>query len=130
MQKTPIKKNSIIKKANKYSFKLNLILSQLTNKHNGINKVVNKIKNNEIPSTPIVKLILNNKGIHENLFTNWNVLTDLSKKTHNTNDSKKVKHEIFNAINLNKFLFVEGVITKKKAPNKGNNNIYVNKFLI
>jgi len=32
------------------------MLSQLASKQIGINKVVNKIKNNEIPSTPIEKL--------------------------------------------------------------------------
>jgi hypothetical protein len=41
----------------KYSFTLVLIPAHLPSKHNGINNVVNKIKNSEIPSTPKVKLI-------------------------------------------------------------------------
>ena len=36
----------------------NLTLSQLANKQMGIKKVVNKTKNNEIPSIPIKTLIL------------------------------------------------------------------------
>ena len=39
-------------KAMKYSFSLNLIASQLASKQIGISKVVNRMKNNEIPSTP------------------------------------------------------------------------------
>ena len=54
-QNTPIKKNSMIKKAIKYSFKLCLILFQLIKKHKAISNVVNNKKNKEIPSIPKVK---------------------------------------------------------------------------
>ena len=49
-QETDKKKRNEIKN----SFKFITMLFQLVNKQSGINKVVNKIKNREIPSTPIV----------------------------------------------------------------------------
>lgn len=55
MQNVPIKRKSKKRKASKNSFKFALILFQLVNKHNGINKVVNNTKNKDIPSTPSIK---------------------------------------------------------------------------
>jgi len=46
-------------KDKKNSFKLILTLFQLIRRHKGINKVVNSMKNNEIPSTPRTKFKLN-----------------------------------------------------------------------
>ena len=55
--KTPIKRDSRTKKANIYSFKWWWIFSQLANKQRKINKVVNKTKKREIPSTPKVTTV-------------------------------------------------------------------------
>ena len=69
MEKTPSKKNSITKNAIKNSFIFFLTLVQLIKIHKKINKVVRRIKNNEIPSTPRVKFRFK-KGIHNSLVTN------------------------------------------------------------
>ena len=69
MQNVPIKRKSKNRKAIKNSFKFTLTLFQLVNKHNGINKVVNKIKNKDIPSTPIVKFKFK-LGNQKNFITN------------------------------------------------------------
>jgi len=69
MQNVPIKRKSKNRKAIKNSFKFTLTLFQLVNKHTGINKVVNKIKNKEIPSTPIVKFKFK-LGNQKNFITN------------------------------------------------------------
>lgn len=53
MQNVLIKRKFKKRKETKNSFKYSTTF-QLVNKHSGINKVVNKIKNREIPSTPIV----------------------------------------------------------------------------
>ena len=81
MEKTPIKKNSITKKAIKNSFMFVLTLLQLINMHKKINKVVKRMKKSEIPSIPKLKLKFK-KGIHSSLLTNWKELIDLLKKTH------------------------------------------------
>jgi hypothetical protein len=120
MQNTPIKKNSIIKKHNKYSFKLCCILFQLTKRHNKINNVVNIIKNKEIPSTPIVTFKFKD-GIQKILVTNWKIPKDLLNITHKIKEQIKVKHEKFKAINFNICLLVDDVNIKKNDPNKGNN---------
>jgi len=51
------KKNSIIRNEITYSLTLKVILFQLIKRHNNVNNVVSKTKNNEIPSIPNVKLI-------------------------------------------------------------------------
>ena len=51
----PIRKKFKRRKAIKNSFKLKLMLFQLINKHNGINKFVKTTKNKEIPSIPKIK---------------------------------------------------------------------------
>tara|TARA_B100000780_G_C20983853_1_gene393279 strand:+ start:206 stop:385 length:180 start_codon:yes stop_codon:yes gene_type:complete len=57
------------KKAIKYSLTFVLIPTQLPNKQRGTNKVVNKIKNKEIPSIPRIKLIFIDFN-HSNRSTN------------------------------------------------------------
>jgi hypothetical protein len=57
MEKTAINIASIAKKAIKYSLTIFWIPAHLANKQSGISKVVNKIKNKEIPSIPKTKLI-------------------------------------------------------------------------
>ena len=66
---SPIRKNSITKKAIRNSFIFSLTLVQLINMHKKINKVVKRIKNSEIPSMPKLKLKFK-KGIHNSLLTN------------------------------------------------------------
>jgi hypothetical protein len=63
----------------------------------GISKVVNNIKKMEIPSMPTTKFKFA-LGIHNNLLTNWNELTESSKKTHSNKDTTNVKQEIFKTI--------------------------------
>lgn len=53
-QNTWIKQNSKIKKQIKYSFKNKFTEFQLIKIHINIKNVVNKIKNKEIPSIPII----------------------------------------------------------------------------
>ena len=91
------------------------MLSQLASKQIGINKVVNKIKNNEIPSTPIEKLRFK-IGIQKKFSANWKVPTDLLKKTHKKRDNTNVKHEQFKAIDRNKDM-------AKKTGNKLTQNM-------
>lgn len=69
MEKTPIKKNSMTKKAIKNSFIFVLTLVQLINIHKKTSKVVKRIKKSEIPSIPKLKFKFK-KGIHNNLLTN------------------------------------------------------------
>ena len=64
---------------------------------NGIRKVVNKIKNNEIPSIPKYISMLA-KGIQPNLYTNWNFVVNLSKWIHKKVDTIKFINETFKAI--------------------------------
>ena len=80
--------------------------------------VVNKMKNKEIPSTPIGKLMFK-IGIQKNFSTNWNVPIDLLKNTHKTNDSTNVKHEQFKATDRSKDLFDDGINDKMNAPING-----------
>ena len=96
------------------------MLSQLVNRHKGISRVVNKIKNNDMPSTPTVKFKFN-PGIHKNLSTNWNVPIDLSNENHKNNDNTNVKQENFSAIDFNKNLLDEGIVNNNNEHNKGNN---------
>jgi hypothetical protein len=69
MEKTPIRKNSITKKAIKNSFTFVLMLVQLIKIHKKINRVVKSTKKSEIPSIPKLKFKFK-KGIHSSLFTN------------------------------------------------------------
>ncbi len=102
-------------------------LVQLINIHKKINKVVKRIKNNEIPSIPILKLKFK-KGIHNSLLTNWKEPTDLLKKTHKNKEITYSKQDTFNAIDFNKKWFEEGTKSKKNVPIKGNTKITINKF--
>lgn len=113
MQNVPIKRKSKNKKAIKNSFKLTLTLFQLVNKHNGINKVVKRTKNKEIPSIPNVKFKfkLDNQ---KNFTTNWNELLDFWKKPHKNKELMKEKHEKFNAIIFNNFFLLEGMNNNNK----------------
>ena len=104
-----------------------LTLVQLIKIHKKINKVVKRIKNNEIPSIPILKLKFK-KGIHNSLFTNWKEPTDLLKKTHKNKEITYSKQDTFNAIDFNKKWFEEGTKSKKNVPIKGNTKITINKF--
>ena len=102
------------------------ILSQLANKHKGINKVVNKTKNNEIPSIPIMKFIFQ-KGIHEKTLTYWKIPIDLLKNIHKKIDKTKVMHAKFKEINFNILLSSKGINNNTIAPIKGKTNTNVNK---
>jgi hypothetical protein len=117
------------KKATRNSFKLTFTLFQLTKRHKGINKVVNKTKKSEIPSIPNTKFKFK-VGTHKNLLTNWNVPMDLLKKIHRTSERIKVKHDTFRATKRNKTRLDDGIINKKNTPIKGNINMHTNKFLI
>ena len=110
----PISRKFKKRKEIKNSFKLSTILLQLISKHSGINKVVNKIKNNEIPSTPIVKFKFK-LGNQKKVVTNWKEAIDFSKKPHNNKEKLKVKHVTFKAVIFNNFLLLEGInkINKK-----------------
>jgi len=99
MEKTPIKKNSITRNAIKNSFIFFLTLVQLIKIHKKINKVVRRMKNNEIPSTPKVKFKFR-KEIHNNLVTNWNEPIDLLKKTHKNNDITYKIQDTFKAVDF------------------------------
>ena len=96
MEKTIRSKLSITKKAIIYSFKYILTLYKLARIQSGTSNAVKMIKNNEIPSIPIKKLIFD-EGIHRNSSTNWNLAVDLSKRTHRKVDKKKVNIEKDNA---------------------------------
>ena len=61
--------------------------------HIGIKKVVKIIKNNEMPSIPKQKLILNWQ-IHSILNKYWKLEVDLSNKIHKGNEAKKIKNDI------------------------------------
>jgi hypothetical protein len=96
-----------------------LILFQLTNKHNGINKFVNKIKNKESPSIPSVKFKLK-LGNQKNFTKNWKELTDFWKKPHNNNEIVKDKQVIFNVVLFSSLFFWDGINSKNKIPKIGN----------
>ena len=115
------------KKAIKNSFIFVLTLVQLINIHKKINKVVNKIKKREIPSTPTLKLRFK-KGIHNILLTNWKELIDLLKKTHRNKEIIYVKQDIFKAITFSNKWFDEDINNNKNTPIKGNNKIKASKF--
>ena len=70
VQKVPIKRKSKNKKAIKNSFKFLLTLFQLVNRHKGINKVVKKTKNKDIPSIPKTRFKFK-LGSQKNFTTNW-----------------------------------------------------------
>jgi len=105
------------------------MLPQLVNRQIGISKVVNKIKNNEIPSTPIEKLIFR-IGTQTNFSTYWKVPIDLLKKTQNKSDNTNVKQEHFKAIDRSKGLFEDGIKDRINAPISGNTSTQDNIFLI
>ena len=105
------------------------MLPQLVNRQIGISKVVNKIKNNEIPSIPIEKLIFR-IGTQTNFSTYWKVPIDLLKKTHNKSDNTNVKQEHFKAIDRSKGLFEDGIKDRISAPIRGNTSTQDNMFLI
>jgi hypothetical protein len=69
MEKTPIKKNSMTRKAIKNSFIFALTLVQLINTHKKINNVVKRMKKSEMPSIPKLKPKFK-KGTHNSLLTN------------------------------------------------------------
>ena len=94
------------------------MLPQLANKHKGISRVVKRMKNNEIPSNPIGKLIFK-IGIHKNFSTYWKVPIELLKKTHKNKESTNVKQEQLKAMDLNNDLWDDGINNKVNAPNKG-----------
>ena len=91
---------------------------QLARMHNGIRRVVNKIKNKEIPSIPRVKFKFNS-GTQQISSTNWKLEVDLSKKTHKKRDNKKVKNEKKRAVNLKNWACHAGRINNTAAPIKG-----------
>jgi hypothetical protein len=78
-------------------------LFQLVNKQSGINKVVNKMKNKDIPSIPIAKLKLR-LGNHNNSLTNWKEAIDFSKKPHKNKEQLKDKHVEFRATIFNNLI--------------------------
>ena len=80
------------------------------------------MKNKEIPSTPIGKLMFK-IGIQKNFSTNWNVPIDLLKKTHKVSDNTNVKQEQFRATDRNKDLFDDGMKDKMSAPINGSTKI-------
>lgn len=100
MEKTPIKKNSKIKKAIKNSLIYTFTLVQLIKIHKKINNVVRRTKNNEMPSMPRLKLRFR-KGIHNILLTNWKEPIDLLKKTHKNKEIIYTIQEIFKATAFN-----------------------------
>ena len=106
-----------------------LTLVQLISIHKKINKVVKRRKNNDIPSTPMLKFKFR-KGIHNSLLTNWKEPIDLLKKIHKNNDITYVKQDTFNAIDFNNEWFEEGTHNKRKVPTKGNAVIKTNKLAI
>ena len=55
-KKTPVKKNSITKEATKDFFKFTLTLFQFIKIHKGVNNVVKKMRDNEIPSIARLQL--------------------------------------------------------------------------
>lgn len=79
------------------------ILDQLVNKQSGISKVVNTIKNKEIPSKPIARFKLR-LGNQKNTLTNWKWQLDFSKRPHKSNELLKDKHAEFRAIIFNNFV--------------------------
>ena len=129
MQNTPIRKNSIIRKDIKYSLRLIWILFQLVSKHRNISRVVKIMKKTEIPSIPTVKFKFK-FGSHISFSTNWKFPVDLSNTIHRTREVTNVKLEKHKAILFNKFLFQDGVISRKKDPTKGKINKWKIIFLL
>jgi len=80
------------------------------------------MKNIEIPSIPIEKLILN-AGIQKKVLTYWKVPILLLKKTHKKRDSTKVAHEKFKATVFRKVCFELGTHNKNIAPIKGKHKV-------
>jgi len=119
MEKTPIRKNSITKKAIKNSFTFVLMLVQLIKIHKKINRVVKSTKKSEIPSIPKLKFKFKN-GIHDDLVTNWKEPIDLLKKTHKNKEITNNRLDTFKANDFNSEWLEAGTINKKKVPTKGN----------
>jgi len=107
---------------------LTLTLFQLIKIHKGVNSVVKRIKNSEIPSIPKLELKFE-VLIHNKSFTNWKEPIDLLKKTHNNNDVTKVIHEMFKATDFNIERFDEEIFNKQNVPNNGNISVTINKLL-
>jgi len=127
VEKTPIRKNSITKKAIKNSFIFFLTLVQLISIHRKTNKVVKRMKKREIPSIPKLKFKFK-KGIHNNLLTNWKELIDLLKKTHKNREITYVKPDTFKAIIFNNELFEAGTNNSNEMPINGSTKIKTNKL--
>ena len=91
--------------------------------------MVSITKKSEIPSIPKGKFRFE-KGIQKNFSVNWKVPIDLSNKTHVNRETIKVKQEVFKTMDFRTVLLWNGVINKKKLPNKGNIKIQDNKFVV
>jgi hypothetical protein len=94
------------------------MLFQLINKQRGINKVVNRRKNNEIPSIPSVMFRFKT-GIHRILVTNWKVPTDFLKPPHMNRNTMKGMQEKFKATTFNKFCCSGFINISNKIPING-----------
>ena len=98
------------------------MLFQLTKIHTGIKKVVRTTKNKEIPSSPKIRLkVENDRSVWNDVkfWKNWNFDVELSNSTQRMRDIKKLKSEIFNAIFLIKCDFHPGINNKIIEPNNG-----------
>jgi hypothetical protein len=96
----------------------------------GVTNVVNKTKNNDIPSTPKFKW---QKLNWLNSDTNWNWVAQLeSNSYHKNKEIKKFNKEVVNAIFFIWFLFsiVFDIGKIIKDPNKGINNNKINIFIL
>ena len=67
--------------------------------HTEIKKVLNNIKNTEIPSTPINKCRFN-EGNHSKYSKNWNLDVELSKSTNKNNEYIKATRDVTKAHNF------------------------------
>ena len=98
-----------------------LTLSQLANKHIGINNVVKTMKTKEIPSNAKIGAILND-SIHVNFIWYWNSHELLSNPIHRRIDSIKVNKLIARVHCLPLILssnFLKGHTNSTNKPTKG-----------
>ncbi len=90
------------------------MILQLCKIHKGNKKVVNKTKNNEIPSIPNVKLIFK-EGNQSKCCVNWNLAVELSKEVHKKMDKIRENKELFNAvIHMALISWIKNIITEPK----------------
>ena len=119
----------MIKKEITYSLTLKVILFQLIKRHNNVNNVVSRMKNNDIPSTPKVKLMFKN-GSQCTWVTNWKYPKDLSNQTHSNKDKRKLKLEKLKPMILITNVLFLGIKARNNEPNKGIANKKIIKLLI